>query len=37
MRPMSATRFTASLTTANSSGRIANIRKIGLAPSVRTT
>ena len=36
-RPMSATRFTASVTTANSSGRIANIRKIGLAPSVRTT
>ena len=35
-RSMSATRCTASVTNANSSGLIAAIRKIGLAESART-
>ena len=36
IRSMSASRFTASVTKASSSGRIAAIRKIGLAALART-
>ena len=37
MRSMSAIRFTASVTSANSSGRTAKSRRIGFAASARTT
>ncbi len=37
IRSMSASKVTASVRVATSSGRIENIRKIGLAPSVRIT